>query len=243
MPLTDVPRWVYRNPTGNLSSLEHALHLQDELPGTASPTLALAILDLRGKQFTPSSLRGLIGSLGQRARGGAYGQLKLVLAVSDEATREFIALLSREHQWPIYLARSTDPADIEDAEPLGDLTSSELETFHQVRYLGGMATVAKLAEALELEPTAATNRLVNVERKGYLYRFKRSGRSGDVFVDPTTRREAFLLPERSGSPGPRDALLAGGIRANPYSRRPIALDEEAAERAREILRGRQRPQA
>lgn len=240
MGSTDMPRRVYRSPTGDLSSPHHALDLQKELPDTPSVTPGLAILDLSGKQFTPASLRELIGSLGQRIRGGVYGDLKLVLVVTDDATREFIALLSREYGWPMYVARSTDPGDVEEAEPLGDLTAAELETLSEVRNLGGKATVANLAAVLDLEPSAATNRLVNIERKGYLHRFKRPRRVGDLFVDPTTRREAFIAGEGTEDvPEMRGALLRGGIRANPYSRRRIELDQEAAERAREILRRRQ----
>jgi len=238
--LKDMPRRVYRTPTGNLSAPHHALHAQDELPETASAGASLAILDLSGKQFSPASLRELVTLLGQRARGGVYGDIKVILVVTDDATREFIGFLSREYGWPMYVAQSTDPRDIEEAQPVGDLTPAEQETLEQVRSLGGRATVANLAAVLDLEASAATNRLVNIERKGYLYRLKRPRKRGDLFVDPRIRREALIASQETEDvPEIREALLEEGIRTNPYSRRRIELDAQAATRVREILRHRQ----
>jgi hypothetical protein len=198
----------------------------------------VAVLDLSGKQFTPASLRALIGALGQGLRGGVYGDLKLVLVVTDDAVREFIALMAREYGWPIYVATSTDPRDVEEAEPVGGLTEAELETLREVQALGGWATVANLAALLDLEASAANNRLVNIERKGYLYRFKRPRRAGDLFIDPRTRQEAFVPPAAGAdAPQTREALLSSGIRTNPYAQRRVELDSDAAERAKQILRG------
>ncbi|MEJ7786478.1 MAG: hypothetical protein WKF96_16875 [Solirubrobacteraceae bacterium] len=53
-----------------------------------------------------------------------------------------------------------------------------------MRRLGGRVTVANFAHATKLEPSAATNRLVNVSTKGYVHRVERSRRDGVLFVDP-----------------------------------------------------------
>ncbi len=42
----------------------------------------------------------------------------------------------------------------------------------------------QLARAISIEPTAAGNRLVNLERKGYVYRISRARRQDDLFIGP-----------------------------------------------------------
>jgi MarR family len=238
MAITDLPRRVYWTPTGDLSDPDLAMHvLSDLVPETGNPGPHLAILDLRGKLLSPASLRELIVPLGQGIRGGAYGDLKLVVAASDPAILEQIGLLAREHSLPIYLSSSQEPHDVEEATPVGDLTPAELETLNQLRQLGGMATVSRLAEMMNLEATATTNRVVNVEKKGYVHRIRRGRQQGDLFVDPRTRRQAVAGAEIDpGIPGMREALLDEGIRSNPYEPPKALLRGDAAKRAQEIIR-------
>lgn len=239
MQIKDLPRRFYSTPTGDLSDPEQAMHLLSyftpETGGAVSPHVA--VLELRGKLFSPASLRELIVRLGQQVRSGLYGDLKLILVASDPATREIVELLARAHSLPIYVADSFDPSEVEDAIPVGDLTKAEMETLAQLSALGGMATVTRVAEVMDLEPTAATNRLVNVEKKGYLHRIRRGGRQGDLFVDPRTRRQAIGgIGSEERAPGIREALLDSGIRTNPYETSHLKLEGEAARRAQEILR-------
>ncbi len=238
MAITDLPRRVYSTPTGDLSNPAQAIHVLKELvPETGQPGPHLAILDLSGKMLSPASLRELIVPLGQQIRGGTYGELKLVVVASDPAVLEQIGLLAREHSLPLFLATSRDPAEVEEATPVGDLTPAEFETLDQLHGLGGVATVSGLAEAMDLEPSATNNRLVNVERKGYLHRIKRGRQQGDLFVDPRTRRQALIGAEKEpNGPRMREALLDEGIRSNPYDRSRLTLDGAAAKRAQEIIR-------
>jgi len=192
MAITDLPRRILWAPTGDLSDPDQIVHVVEELkPGTGGDP-HLAILDLSGKLLSPASLQRLIVPLGQQVRGGLFGQMKVVIVSSDPAVLEQTSLLARKHQLPLFLATSRDPAAVEQAIPAGDLTPAEAETLNCIRSLGGVTTVSKLAEAMHLETNAATNRLVNVDRKGYVYRIKRKRQLGDLFVDPRTRRQALV---------------------------------------------------
>jgi hypothetical protein len=71
-----------------------------------------------------------------------------------------------------------------EAEAVGVLTATERETLEILRQLGGRVTVANFADASGLEPSAATNRLVNVAQKGFVHRVERPRRDGLLFVDP-----------------------------------------------------------
>jgi hypothetical protein len=237
MPIADLPRRIYWTFTGDLSDPAQAAHVVAGLnPETGEPGPHLAILDLSGKLLSPASLRELIVSVGQKAQAGIYGDIKLVLVSSDPAVVEQANLLAREHQLPLFIASSRDPAAIEEAVPAGDLTLAERETLGALRRLGGLATVSRFAEAMDLEPSAATNRLVNVDRKGYLYRVERGRRLGDVFVDPRIRRQALVGGDLEDETPPALAGAHGG--EPPPSRARIDLEGEAARRAQEIIRRR-----
>jgi DNA-binding Lrp family transcriptional regulator len=227
--------------SGRLDDPHHAAELRDrQLPPTAWSSPTTAVLDISGSQPAPAALREIVLTLGQRIRGKVYGDLKIVIAVEDEAIAEVVRLLGREYDLPLFLARSSRPDDIEQAEPVGDLTRGERETLDELRGVGGGATVAALAGAIGINASAANNRLTNLERKGYLYRLKRARSYGDIYVDPRASAVDLLYGavEDSEVPPPRSALLEAGIRSNPYDRSRIDLSGEAAERAAEILRRR-----
>jgi hypothetical protein len=234
LPLTIPDRRVLRSDTGDLSDPAYAVQeLDRRLPPTAWQTPFTAILDLRGKLLSPASLRRTIVTLGQRLRGGVYGDIKVVVVTTDPDIAELVDLIAREAGFSIFIA---DSPEIELARPAGDLTPAERETLNTLHQFGGRTTVSAFAGHIGIETTAANNRLVNLDRKGYLYRIKRGRRDGDLFVDPRTPPDVVF----SDAPFAREALLSAGIRSNPYDTAPATLEGDAAERAAEILRRRGR---
>jgi hypothetical protein len=233
MAITDLPRRIFSAATGDLTNPEQVVHVLEDLrPGTGEGP-NLAILDLSGKLFSPASLRHLVVPLGQQVLGGVFGQMKVVIVSSDPAVLEQVALLAREHKLPLFLAASRDPSAIEQAIPAGNLTPSEVETLNYIRDLGGITTVARLAEAMNLESNAATNRLVNVDRKGYLYRIKRNRQIGDLFVDPRTRRQAVIAVDLEREPGVIAKTPGSEVESDSGQ---LTLEGSAAELAQEIIR-------
>ncbi|SRR6266508_5119026 len=231
-------RRVIRIATGDLSDPALAVKaVDDELPPTSFDSAFVAVLDLRGKLFSPVSLKRAILTVGQRLRGGVYGNLKLVVLTSHDDIRDLIDLLARQHDLPLFLADS--PQGIDDARPAGILTTSDRETLDELKQVGGRATVAAFAGYMDIAPTAGNNRLVNLERKGYVYRVKRGRRQGDLFIDPRTSPDKLLPGAGEVSPM-RHALLSAAIRTDPYDTSPTVLEGEAAERAAEILRRREK---
>jgi DNA-binding MarR family transcriptional regulator len=231
-------RRVVRFLTGDFTDPGLAASAMDrELPPTAFAAPNTAVLDLRGKLLSPSALHEIVVTLGQRLRGGAYGQLRVVVVSSDAATRELIALLADKHELPIFVASSTDSGAVESAVPVGNLTTAEEETLAELRGAGWSSTVSALATHMGIEPTAANNRLVNLEKKGYIYRVRRGRRQGDLFVDPRSPMDAPSVGHHKDDVAPLHSVLrAHGINAKPYDRPSAPLEGEAAERAAEILR-------
>lgn len=239
MPLKTPVRRILGFATGDLSDPTRAAAVRDRLlPPTAFGSPNTAVLDLRGKLLSPSALREMVVTLGQRLRGGTYGELRLVLVSSDDATRELIALLADKYDLPVFIASSTDSEDVESAAPVGKLTPADLETLAELRGAGWSSTVSALASHIGIEPTAANNRLVNLEKKGYVYRLHRGRREGDLFVDPRSPMDAPFVgfDDDNDVPPLATALRKHGIRSNPHDRSRLTLEGEAAERAAEILR-------
>jgi hypothetical protein len=233
-------RLVFLGTSGILDDPAHAAHLRDQqLPPTAGISQTI-VFDISGVQPVPAALREIVLTLGQRLRGNVYGDVRLVIAAEDPSVAEMVRLLGKEYDLPIFVARSSRPDDVERAEPVGDLTAGERDTLEELRGVGGGATVAALAGAVGLAPSAANNRLTNLERKGYVYRVKRARNSGDIYLDPRAGAEDVLFGSIGAAEAPplRSALLAAGIRSNPYDRSRIDLSGEAAKRAAEILRRR-----
>ena len=77
-----------------------------------------------------------------------------------------------------------NPDDLDSARPIGDLTATERSTLELLKDVGGRATASDPADRAGIEATAAGNCLVNLVRKGYVYRCERPRREGDLFVDP-----------------------------------------------------------
>jgi len=161
----------------------------DEVGAAVQP---IAILDLGGAVFSPGSLQELLLPLIRRLRAGEADTMALVVIAEDRGVADFIRMLAFTHGLPLYV---TDrPHQIANAEPVGRLTPTELQTINAIGEMGGRATVAAFADHLQLQITAAGNRLTNLSQRGYVYREQRSRRDGDVFVDP--RSEASLAIQR-----------------------------------------------
>ena len=77
------------------------------------------------------------------------------------------------------------------AEPAGDLTIKDREILEVVLKAGGTMTATELAQRLQIEQTTAGNRLIALNKKGYLQRIERPHPIGDQFVDP---RSVHLSP-------------------------------------------------
>jgi hypothetical protein len=230
----DVPRQSIRyiGTGGILSDPVLAAELRDaRMPPTALPGFTTLVLDLSGMTPTPAALRELIVPLGQRVRGGIYGGAKLVVATPDDAVAEVADFFAKSHGFAIFLAKSSSPEDVARARPAGDLTVTEHQTLEALSAAGGLATVADVALHFGIEPTAANNRLASLDRKGYVYRYKRPRRSGDVYLDP---RAPIGIGSEEAAP-PRAALEENGISTNPYDTSPLRLEGDAARRAAEIL--------
>jgi hypothetical protein len=240
LALTFANRQVISFPTGDLSDPETAAQCRDaSVPATAFPSPTTIVLDLSGKLLSPSALKELIVTMGQRLRGGSYGDARMVVATSDPAVHEMIALLASHYQIPVYLASSPATNDVFHAVPAGDLTEADVETLEELRVAGSVITASSLAGAIGLQATAANNRLTNVERKGFVLRVRRGRDEGDLFVDP---RVDFMTPLVSGrsprTPPMRNALLEAGIRSDPYAHPAHHIDSPPADRLTEILRRR-----
>ena len=164
------------------------------------------ILDLAGVALTPATLQELVLPLAQRIRGGEYGTVCLVISTTDPGVADFVRYMAQAHQLPLYLSPS--PFDISEGTPIGNLTQTENSTLDTIVTLGGQVTASMLAEAEGIKPSAATNRLVNLDREGYLVRKPRGRREGDVYIEPRSGtstpmvfEEPYELSEATTGPG------------------------------------------
>ena len=164
------------------------------------------VLDLAGVAFTPSALQELILPLAQRIRGGEHGTIRLVISTTDPGVGDFIRYMAHVHQLPLYLSDS--PFDLRKGTPVGALTKTERSTLDTINALGGQVTASKLSVTERIGPSAAVNRLVNLDREGYLVRFQRGRREGDLYFEPRSAtstpmvfEEPFEISESGTGPG------------------------------------------
>ena len=152
----------------------------------------LVVLDLGGSAFTPSALQELILPLAQRIRGGEHGTVRLVIRTDDPGIEDFIRYMAQARQLPLYLSNS--PSNfLWEGTPAGNLTSTERSTLDTIVELGGRVTASRLADAESIKPSAATNRLANLDRSGYLIRQPRGRREGDFYIEPRSSTAPPLL--------------------------------------------------
>ena len=170
--------------TAGLWADRHQAALLRELyfPRTAVSNPTIAILDLQGIFPTPGVLEDLILPIAQGIRGGVYGPLLLVVSTPDRSVVDFLNYLARTRDVPLFVV--SYPEQVRDAEPVGNLTSTDRTTLNVLMGVGGTVTASQLANRVGIEQTAAGNRLVNLANKGFLYRITQPGREGDLFVDP-----------------------------------------------------------
>ena len=178
-------------PTLFLKDREAAALIRDHLASqlNLSDEPQVLVLDLAGIAFTPSALQELVLPLAQRIRGGEHGTVCLVISTADPGVGDFIRYMALAHQLPLYL--SSSPFDLREGTPVGDLTRTGRSTLDTIVVLGGQVTASRLAETEGINPSAATNRLVNLDREGYLVRQPRGRREGDVYIEP---RSATATP-------------------------------------------------
>jgi hypothetical protein len=228
-PIYPTPRFV-RFATGDLSDARVAAKARDrELPETIFANPQTVVLDLSGHLLSPSALLELVLPIGRRIKGGIFGEARFVVVTSDPATQELVGLLAKAHEIPLFLATSSDWVDVGRAVAAGDITSSERETLEHIRRAGGQVTSAMVASIVDIEPSAATNRLVNLERKGYVYRFHRDRRTGDLFVDPRLSSEWFPVGAIPATGAPPLRANNNGEDFDPFSAPSLSFQAETGE--------------
>lgn len=190
--------------------------------GVREPTVLA--LNLEGRLPDGPVLFELVIPLGQAARSRTLGPLAVVLCTEDEGMREVLRSLATTYDLALFVAPSVER--LSEAEPLGSLTPTEHETLEVLRRLGGRITVANFAQATGLEPSAATNRLVNVSQKGFVHRVERPRREGVLFVDP-----------RAATPGedPADPTSGDFMLPQPLRRDVKALADMQGSEPGELL--------
>ena len=142
----------------------------------------LGVLDIGAARPTPVVLRNTVLTLGEDVKAGRYGDFSLFICSEDEDTRSVIRDIAAAQNIAVFVCTSS--ADLEDAEPVGLLTAKDLETLELVSDAGGTVTAMSLSTDIGIRKTAAGNRLVSLQKKGYLQRVERPHPEGDLFVDP-----------------------------------------------------------
>ena len=150
----------------------------------------LGVLHMGAARPTPGVLRNLVVTVGEDVKAGRYGNFSLFICSEDEDTRSVIGDMAASNNVAMFVCSSS--VDREDAEPVGVLTAKDHETLNLVSAAGGTVSVLDFAHQLGIEKTAAGNRLVSLQRKGYLQRVERPHPAGDLFVDPRSVHMAAL---------------------------------------------------
>lgn len=159
---------------------------ETHFPSTVSSQPRVRFLNLEGAFPEVGALEEMILPIAQGIRAGVYGSLALGVITSDAYVIDVITALAEKHQVPLFISDSVEHA-FDNPKPVGDLTLADEDTFQWLCNLGGTATSAEIARVKGIEPAAATNRLTNVVKKGYVFRVSRSRREGDLFVAPCLR--------------------------------------------------------
>lgn len=142
----------------------------------------LGVLQLGAVHPTPVVLRNLVLTVGEDVKAGRYGDFSLFVCSEDEDTRNVITDIATAQNIAMFVGPSS--STLADAEPAGVLTANDAETLELVAATGGTVTALSFATHIGIEKTAAGNRLVSLQKKGYLQRVERPHPEGDLFVDP-----------------------------------------------------------
>ena len=142
----------------------------------------LGVLHMGAVRPTPGVLRNMVVTVGEDVKAGRYGDFTLFICSEDEDTRSVIGDIAASKNVAMFVSSSSN--DLEHAEPVGVLTAKDHETLRLVSEAGGTVTALGFADRVGIEKTAAGNRLVSLNKKGYLQRVGRPHPAGDLFVDP-----------------------------------------------------------
>jgi hypothetical protein len=176
--------WDDPNATGCWNRVIERVMPQDRKHGPM-----IGILDLAMLRPTPVVLRDVIVGIGEDVRAGRYGNFTFVVSSEDDATRSIVTDVASVKNVAIFL--SSSPTHLEQAEPIGDLTLKDRETLGLVLQAGGTVTAAEFAAQFGVEQTTAGNRLIALNKKGFLHRVERPHPVGDQFIDPRSVRLDF----------------------------------------------------
>jgi len=142
----------------------------------------LVVIDLDATYPTARVLQRLVVNLGEDVMAGRYGSCSLVFCSQDEDTRNVIYDIAESQSVAIFLCSTYE--DVRYADPVGDLTPSDLETLDFVFNEGGTVNAQDLANRDGIEQTTAGNRLISLQKKGYVLRIEQPHPAGDFFIDP-----------------------------------------------------------
>lgn len=156
--------------------------VQKFMPPDRQRRPTLGILQFGAARPTPGVLRNMVVTVGEDVKAGKYGGCTLFFCSEDEDTRNVIGDIAASSNVAAFVCSSL--TDLQHAEPLGVLTAREHETLDLVSEAGGTVTALTFADHVGIEKTAAGNRLVALQKKGYLQRVERPHPAGDLFVDP-----------------------------------------------------------
>ena len=142
----------------------------------------LGVLHMGEVRPTPGVLRNMVVTVGEDVKAGRYGDFTLFICSEDEDTRSVIGDIAASKNVAMFVSSSSN--DLTHAEPVGVLTARDHETLRLVSEAGGTVTALGFADRVGIKKTAAGNRLVSLNKKGYLQRVERPHPAGDLFVDP-----------------------------------------------------------
>jgi antitoxin component of RelBE/YafQ-DinJ toxin-antitoxin module len=182
-------RFVRPQTTGPWYNWYEAVQQRNnQFPPTALESQTTFVIDLSATYPSPSVLLEYIIPVAQRIKSADNGLSKLIVITNDQATRMFLESLARTNNLPLFVSSSPQIAasidDLQKAHAVGDVTPTDKQTLEIFARAGGRLSASEFATLAKLRPTAATNRLSTLSRKGYLYRIVRPGRDGDLYVDP-----------------------------------------------------------
>ena len=120
-------------------------------------------------------------TVGEDVKAGRYGSFTFFVSSEDEDTRSVIGDIAASNNIAMFVSSSS--TDFGQAEPVGFLTAKDHETLNLVLEAGGTVTTLGFARQVDIEITAAGNRLVSLHKKGYLQRVERPHPVGDLFID------------------------------------------------------------
>ena len=142
----------------------------------------LGVINMDAVRPTPAVLRNVVVGVAEDIKAGRYGSCSLVICSQDEDTRSVIGDIAGSQDVAVFLCSTY--ADLEYAEPVGALTIKDHETLNLVFQAGGTVDAGHFAERVGIEKTAAGNRLVSLQKKGFVQRVEQPHPAGDLFVDP-----------------------------------------------------------